>query len=101
MRKLITPTLTYTSLMVFALGMVSPAALAATPAPAQSKSSTANNGQALEIAPPLVYLTVNPGETVKTQILIRDISSGDLIVTGQVNDFVADGETGAPKVLLS
>ena len=99
MRKLITLTLTCTSLMVFVLGMISPAVLAATPAPAQSNPT--NNGQALEIAPPLIYLTVNPGQTVKTQILIRDISSGDLIVTGQVNDFVADGETGAPKVLLN
>ncbi len=82
--------------MVYCLGLAAPVALAATPA----APNPANNGQALEIAPPLVYLTVNPGQTVNTHILIRDVSNGDLIVTGQVNDFVADGETGTPKVLL-
>lgn len=58
-------------------------------------------GQALEIAPPVIYLTVNPGQTVKTQIFLRDISSGDLIVTGQANDFTAAGEDGTPKILLN
>jgi hypothetical protein len=99
MKQLIKHITVYAVLLVFGLEMVVPAAFAATPAPTQS--STANNGQALEIAPPLLYLTVNPGQTVKTQILIRDISSGNLIVTGQVNDFVADGESGTPKVLLN
>lgn len=74
--------------------------MAATPAPT-TQPNPVNNGQALEIAPPLVYLTVNPGQTVNTQILIRDISSGVLIVTGQANDFVAAGEDGSPKVLLN
>lgn len=79
-----------------------PAVLAAAPAKtAAPQTNTANNGQALEIAPPLLYLTVNPGQTITTQIYIRDISSGDLIVTGQVNDFVAAGESGTPKVILN
>jgi hypothetical protein len=69
-------------------------------APAQA--SPANNGQALEIAPPVIYLSVNPGQTINTQIYIRDISSGNLIVSGQVNDFVAGtGEDGVPKILLN
>ncbi len=74
-------------------------ALAAT----SSNSSTGTNvsGQALEIAPPVITLTVNPGQTVNTQISIRDISSGNLIVTGQANDFVAAGEDGTPKILLN
>lgn len=96
MHKYLKPTLLWTAIMVYCLGLAAPVALAATPA----APNPANNGQALEIAPPLVYLTVNPGQTVNTHILIRDVSNGDLIVTGQVNDFVADGETGTPKVLL-
>lgn len=59
-----------------------------------------NTGQALEIAPPVINLTANPGETIKTQISLRDVSSGKLIVKGQVNDFVAGGEDGTPKILL-
>lgn len=63
-------------------------------------SNPANNGQALEIAPPVIYLNANPGQTIKTQIYIRDISSGNLLVTGQVNDFIASGQDGTPKVIL-
>ena len=57
-------------------------------------------GQALEIAPPVINLTADPGETVKTKISLRDISSGKLVVRGQVNDFVASGEDGTPKIIL-
>lgn len=68
------------------------AATTTTPAP--------NAGQALEIAPPLVELSANPGQTVTTQIMLRDVSSTELVVTGQANDFVAQGENGTPKILL-
>jgi hypothetical protein len=77
-------------------------ALAATPPPTKAAAPPPNPtyGQALEIAPPVIYLTVNPGETKKTQIFLRDISSGDLIVTGEANDFTAAGDDGTPKILL-
>ncbi len=71
-------------------------ALAATPAPSPSPP-----GQALEIAPPVVTLSANPGQSITTQISLRDISSGNLSVSGQVNDFVAAGEDGTPKILLN
>ena len=78
--------------------------LAVIPVWAQTQPKTNNQpnaGQALEIAPPVITLTANPGQTIKTQILLRDISSSNLIVTGETNDFVAAGEDGTPKVLLS
>lgn len=56
------------------------------------------SGQALEIAPPLVNLKADPGETVKTEIKIRDIAKTQLLVTGEVNDFTSQGEEGIPKV---
>lgn len=59
-----------------------------------------NSGQALEIAPPVLILNANPGQTIKAQINLRDISKVSLLVTSQVNDFVAAGETGIPKLLL-
>lgn len=55
-------------------------------------------GQALEIAPPLINLKADPGETVKTEIKIRDIAQTQLLVTGEVNDFTSQGEEGIPKV---
>lgn len=82
-------------LLVFGTSLLPAAtARAATAAPTTA-------GQALEIAPPLIYLNVSPGQTAKTQILIRDVSTSPLNVTGTVNDFVASGESGTPKVLLN
>lgn len=57
-------------------------------------------GQALEIAPPVLNLKANPGETVNATINLRDISSSALQVTGTVDDFTANGEDGIPKILL-
>lgn len=65
------------------------------PAPAP-----ANSGQALEIAPPVLNLTANPGQTIKSQISLRDVSPTKLVVTGQINDFIAAGEDGTPKILM-
>lgn len=64
------------------------------------EASNGTGGQALEIAPPVLNLSANPGQTIKSQISLRDISSGALLVTGQVNDFTASGEDGTPKILL-
>jgi hypothetical protein len=65
-----------------------------------AQSSTPGSGQALEIGPPLISLTANPGDTLQADINLRDVSSGNLLVTSQVNDFIANGEDGTPKVVL-
>jgi len=57
-------------------------------------------GQALEIAPPVLNLRANPGETVKATINLRDVSTSPLVVRNQINDFVAYGEDGTPKILF-
>lgn len=86
-------TTTLTLALTFVVSsLVSPFAHAAT--------NPANVGQALEIAPPVISLAANPGETVKTQIVLRDVSTTKLVVQGQVNDFTAQGEDGTPKLLL-
>lgn len=84
-------------LALLVLGSVaSPVVKAAT----STSTPAANSSQALEISPPVVNLSGDPGETVKTQISIRDVADVPLVVTGQVNDFVASGEDGIPKLLL-
>jgi hypothetical protein len=70
--------------------------LSLTPLSARAQSS----GQALEIGPPILNLSANPGQTIKANISLRDISGGGLRVTNQINDFVAGGEDGTPKILL-
>lgn len=67
---------------------------------ASAQTAANNGGQALEIAPPVLILTANPGQTIKTQISLRDISTSSLVVGSQVNDFVANGEDGTPKIIL-
>jgi hypothetical protein len=96
MRKYTHLIIIWIAVITYGLFISAPAVIAANTTP----QNTANNGQALEIAPPVIYLSVDPGQTLKTQILIRDISSGNLIVNGQVNNFVAGGDDGTPKILL-
>lgn len=67
---------------------------------ATTTQAPAGSSQALEISPPVVNLSGNPGETVKTQISVRDVADTPLVVKGQVNDFIAQGEDGTPKILL-
>lgn len=69
-------------------------------APAYAATNPAEAGQALEIAPPVINLRGNPGETVRGTINLRDVSPTNLIVTNQINDFTAQGEEGMPKLLL-
>lgn len=63
-------------------------------------SAQATNGQALEIAPPVMILTADPGQTIKTKITLRNVSNGLLVVGSQINDFVAGGEDGTPKIIM-
>lgn len=67
---------------------------------AHAQANNNNVGQALEIAPPVVNIAANPGQTVEAKIQIRDVATTNLIVRGEVNDFVAAGEDGTPKLLL-
>lgn len=64
---------------------------------AQSAQQT---GQGLEISPPLLDIKADPGQSLQTEVRIRNVTKGPLIVKPQVNDFVAAGEDGQPKLLL-
>lgn len=79
--------------------IVSLAALTISPVASVYAANT-SSGQALEIAPPVLNIKADPGETVKTTISLRDVSTSALVVRNQINDFVAAGEDGTPKLLL-
>lgn len=100
MKRLLSITGIWAVTLGFMATALSPVALAATKPAAAPTTNSAKQGQALEIAPPVINLNANPGQTVTTRIYLRNISSGDLVVKGQANDFVAAGEDGTPKVLL-
>ena len=69
-------------------------------AAAATAQSNKGSGEALEIAPPLLNLSGNPGETITAKIYIRDISKSPLIVNGTANDFIAKGDSGTPAIVL-
>lgn len=66
-----------------------------------SSKAAKGTGQALEIAPPIIEVTGNPGQTIQTKLYLRDISSGPLIVSNQINDFVAKGDSGVPQIIFN
>lgn len=68
--------------------------------PSAQAQSGNGGGQALEIGPPVLNLSANPGQVITSSISIRDVSTIDLVVTNQINDFAANGEDGTPQVIL-
>jgi hypothetical protein len=94
MKKPTTLAITGLSLSLLIVGLVF------VPSNAHAQAASTGSGQALEIGPPVVNLSVDPGKTVTAQISLRDVSGTPLLVTGQINDFIAEGEDGTPKILL-
>ncbi len=88
------------TLSAVALTMVLSSTTALVASAATPASPNQNVGQALEIAPPVLNIKANPGETIKTTISLRDVSTSPLVVRNQINDFVANGEDGTPRLLL-
>lgn len=87
------------TLSAFAIVLSTQAVAQAQTAP-RPQAPAQGSGQALEIGPPVINLAGNPGETVRAQISLRDVSPNKLIVNNEINDFVAAGEDGTPKLLL-
>jgi hypothetical protein len=63
-------------------------------------TSAQTPGQALEISPPLIELKADPGQTLNTQLRIRNVTQGTLITKAQINDFTAGEDEGQPKILF-
>lgn len=87
-----------TTLLSVATVLISIFAIISSASIAQAQSI--GSGQALEIGPTVISISGDPGQTLETIISLRDVSQSDLYVTGQVNDFEANGEDGTPKVIL-
>ncbi len=81
---------------IFSLGMlVVLLAQLSVPVPAK-----AENGQALSISPPVLELQGEPGKTAIATIKLTNISSGDLLIKSQINDFGSKNETGEPNIIF-
>lgn len=80
----------------------SPFAVSAVTAPgAVPASGQGSAGQGLEISPPVLELSADPGQTVTANIRVRNVTQGQLIAKGKADDFGAGSdESGQPKLLL-
>jgi hypothetical protein len=86
----------------FVSGVIGALAASAMAAPfALAAPSAGSPGQGLEISPPVIELSANPGQTVTTKIRVRNVTKGVLIAKGKADDFGAGtDESGQPKLLL-
>lgn len=83
------------------IGYFNLSAYAVTATQNTTNTSTSGSSQALEIGPPTIILSGNPGQTLSASINLRNISNNKLIVTGQINDFESSSsEDGTPKIIL-
>ena len=69
--------------------------------PAITSAQAGTSGQGLEISPPLLDLKADPGQVIKTQIRVRNVTQDKLVITAQFEDFLAQGEEGQPRILLN
>ncbi len=81
---------------VFVVALAAVGPVTAAPSRVQPKPS----GQALEVSPTVQQVSIDPGKAVVQQIRIRNITKSELVITSQINDFVPDGETGLPRLIL-
>jgi hypothetical protein len=90
----------------FVSGLIGAIGAAAVAAPFALAANTAtpsggSPGQGLEISPPVIELSADPGQTVTTKIRVRNVTQGILIAKGKADDFGAGtDESGQPKLLL-
>lgn len=57
-------------------------------------------GSGLRISPTRTELTLDKGKTAEIKITLKNVSGGDIVAKGTVNDFEADGEQGEPRIVV-
>lgn len=58
-----------------------------------------DSAQGIQISPALVELNAAKGKTYIVNLHVMNVTSGELTYSTSVEDFTADGETGAPKIV--
>lgn len=78
------------SILSLFIALVSPLALVA---------HAADSAQGIQVSPALVELNVKRGETYIINLRAINVTDGELLYGLTIADFVAAGETGAPKIV--
>lgn len=69
--------------------------------PLSSVVNAQASGSGLSITPTLSEMTLTPGQSKEITLTLKNATVGSIIATGTVEDFVADGTTGNPKLLTA
>jgi len=59
-----------------------------------------SGGSGISLSPTRTELSILPGASDEVVITVRNVTSADIIARPVINDFVADNETGDPRLLL-
>jgi hypothetical protein len=78
------------SILSLFIAIVSPLAIVA---------HAADNAQGIQVSPALVELNVKRGETYTINLRAMNVTDGELLYGISIEDFVAAGETGAPRIV--
>lgn len=62
-------------------------------------ASAQQAGRGLEISPPLIDKTLDPGTNTVLEIRVRNVTSSRVIARPSVSDFTAQGEDGQPRII--
>ena len=90
----------YAKMSALALVLIALIAPSTSNISAQQEQAAPGSGQGLEISPPLIELSADPGDRIVAEVSVRNITDIDVIASGDVRDFLARGETGEPRILL-
>jgi hypothetical protein len=67
--------------------------------PFTASAQSAPTGSGLSISPTIYQFTVKPGQTQSMQLTIKNTTTGDITAAGEVDDFVANGTSGSPRIV--
>lgn len=91
-------TVVYVVVAVLAMAVLpATAGMAATPTP--KPSAATNPGGGMEIAPVIIEVDAKPGQSVSTSVRIRNVTTTPFVVSPHMDDFLAKGENGEPRIL--
>jgi hypothetical protein len=65
-----------------------------------AQDTAGSGGSGISLSPTRTELSLLPGSDDEVVITVRNVTSADIIARPVINDFVADNETGDPRLLL-
>jgi hypothetical protein len=75
-------------------------AVIATGVSVSAQDSGVTGGSGISLSPTRTELSILPGASDEVIITVRNVTGGTIIARPVINDFVADNETGDPRLLL-